>query len=208
VEKRINKSEIKGYLLNFILLSSEEAPDPKKEMIKILINTLRDKVEELEIENEVSTITKVVLKTCNQKIEELSESIKKYCREIEKIDINPEYDALQGLKLDEFFIIKEGGVKVRFESEATGKRKQIMLGVYEWSNLQITEELNEKFIIAFDEPDLHFDYNQISNLLNIFKSFSKKDNVQVLIATHSIKLIDNFPPNQILQFSLNKNDET
>ena len=177
-------------------------------MIKILINTLKEKVEELNIEKEVSKITKVVLNICNQKIEEANVIIKRYCKDIERIEINPEYNALQGLNLNDFSIIKKSGDKVRFESEATGKRKQIMLGIYEWSNLQITEELNENFIIAFDEPDLHFDYFQISNLLSILNDFSRKDNVQVLIATHSIKLIDNFPPNQIINFSLNNNDET
>lgn len=208
IEKRITMKEIKRILPNFILLSSEESPDPKKEMIKILTNTLKEKVEELDIEKEVNKITTVVLDICNQKIEEANDIIKRYCKDIEKIDINPEYNALQGLNLNEFNIMKKSGDKVRFESEATGKRKQIMLGIYEWSNLQITEELNENFVIAFDEPDLHFDYIQISNLLNILNDFSKKDNVQVLIATHSIKLIDNFPPNQIINFNLNNNDET
>ena len=208
VEKQINKNALKDYLPHFILLSSEEAPDPKKEMVKILTNTLKERVEELEIGEEVNTITSVILKTCNQKIEEANETIKKYCKDIERIDITPEYDPLRGLTLDEFNIIKQGGDKVRFEAEATGKRRQIMLGIYEWSTLQITEELNENFIIAFDEPDLHFDYIQISNLLSILKNFSNKDNVQVLMATHSIKLIDNFPPNQILHFYLNKQDIT
>lgn len=208
IEKRIPTKDIKTILPTFILLSSEESPDPKKEMIKILINTLKEKVEDLHIEKEVKRIRTVVLGICNQKIEEANDIIKKYCKDIERIDINPEYNALQGLNLDEFNIIKKSGDKVRFESEATGKRKQIMLGIYEWSNLQITEELNENFVIAFDEPDLHFDYFQISNLLNILNDFSKKDNVQVLIATHSIKLIDNFPPNQIVNFTLNNNDET
>ena len=208
IEKRISIKEIKGFLPKFILLSSEESPDPKKEMIKILTNTLKEKVEELNIEKEVSKITTVVLNICNQKIEEANVIIKRYCKDIERIEINPEYNALQGLNLNDFSIIKKSGDKVRFESEATGKRKQIMLGIYEWSNLQITEELNEDFLIAFDEPDLHFDYFQISNLLNILNDFSKKDNVQVLIATHSIKLIDNFPPNQIINFNLNNNDET
>jgi len=208
IEKRISIKEIKGFLPKFILLSSEESPDPKKEMIKILTNTLKEKVEELNIEKEVSKITTVVLNICNQKIEEANVIIKRYCKDIERIEINPEYNALQGLNLNDFSIIKKSGDKVRFESEATGKRKQIMLGIYEWSNLQITEELNENFLIAFDEPDLHFDYFQISNLLNILNDFSKKDNVQVLIATHSIKLIDNFPPNQIINFNLNNNDET
>jgi len=208
IEKRIPRKEIKKVLPNFILLSSEDSPDPKKEMIKILTNTLKEKVEELDIEKEVNKITTVVLDICNQKIEEANDIIKRYCKDIEKIDINPEYNALQGLNLNEFSIIKKSGDKVRFESEATGKRKQIMLGIYEWSNLQITEELNENFVIAFDEPDLHFDYFQISNLLNILNDFSKKGNVQVLIATHSVKLIDNFPPNQIVNFNLNNNDET
>ncbi|KKN42754.1 hypothetical protein LCGC14_0709970 [marine sediment metagenome] len=208
VEKKIDKNSLRNYLPRYILLSSENSPDPKRKMIEILKSTLKDQVKELNIDNEVNTITNVVIDVCNQKIREANTSIKKYCKDIEKIDINPRYEVLQGLNLDEFNIIKVGGTKVKFESESTGKRKQIMLGLYEWSNLQITEDLSDNFIIAFDEPDLHFDYIQISNLLEILKNFSEKENVQVVVVTHSIKLIDNFPPNHIAHFGLNKNDET
>ncbi len=109
------------------------------------------------------------------------------------------------MNLNDFDIIKKEGDKIKFESEATGKRKQIMLGIYEWSELQITEEIEKNFILAFDEPDLHFDYVQISNLLRILREFSNKKNIQVITVTHSIKLIDNFPPNNIVHFKLIKN---
>ncbi len=208
IEKIIEKKEISKLFPNYIRFSSEGSLDPKREMIKILTKTLKDRVNELKIDKPITKITQIITNVCHEKINEASKLIEKYCKDIQRIEINPTYDALSGLKLEEFNIIKRSGDKVRFESEATGKRKQIMMGLYEWSNLQITENMDSNFLIAFDEPDLHFDYIQITNLLKILKDFSKKSNVQVLIVTHSIKLIDNFKPNQIIHFKFNEKDET
>ncbi len=208
VQIKIPNKELMKILPKYIYFSSESPLDPKKEMVDILKTTLRDQIQELNLDKPVQKIKTKVIDVCNQKISDANNSIKKYCTEIEKIKVLPDYDVLGGLVLGDFNIIKKGGNTVPFDSEATGIKKQIMLGLYEWLNLQITEGNNNTFIFAFDEPDLHFDYIQISNLLSIFHEFSKKDNIQVLIATHSLKLIDNFPPNKIIHFMLNDNKET
>lgn len=205
IQKIITKSDLEPFLPKYILFSSETAFDPKVKIIEILRETLKKKIPDLDISNEVNKITKVILKICNEKIKEASDLIGKYCNDISSINAIPTYDPLKGLNLNDFDIIKKEGDKIKFESEATGKRKQIMLGIYEWSELQITEEIEKNFILAFDEPDLHFDYVQISNLLRILREFSNKKNIQVITVTHSIKLIDNFPPNNIVHFKLIKN---
>jgi len=207
IEKRLRNDDINKLFPEFILFSSEKSEDPKNKMIEILRNTLKEQIKDLNLKNEIETITNVIQDVCIEKINEADKILKKYCPSIEKINVNPEYDPIRGLILTDFDIIKKGNIKVKFESEATGRRRQIMLGLYEWSNLQITNEIKKNFIFAFDEPDLHFDYFQISNLLRILKEFSEKDNVQVLIATHSLKIIETFPPNNIIHYKL-LNDET
>jgi len=207
IEKEIHYKSLEEFFPKYILFRSEEAFEPDRKITEILKISLKEKIHHLNLEDSVNKIKSSIESVFDEKINEIKKLIQKYCPDITDIKSIPDFDILGGFRIASFQLIKNNK-RINYEVEATGTKKQIMLGIYEWSNIEISKKLEKDFIIAFDEPDIHFDYHKITYLLNILKEFAKNDNMTVIIATHSLKLIDNFPPNQIIHFKLDKNKNT
>ena len=203
----IKYHEIEQFLPNIILFSSEKSLDPLNEIQRLVKQSVNNYVEKDQTWKKTrDTLVNEVKKVSMKEIKKIKVSLQKYNPELDDIQIEPQLDIIKGLDLSYLRISKSTGNPIEFMNESTGKRKQIMLGLFEYTTLML-EKSQKSNIIMFDEPDLHMDYNQIFTLLNIFKKLGENPQNSVIVATHSLKLIESVSPYQIFHFE-EKNQST
>jgi predicted ATP-dependent endonuclease of OLD family len=72
------------------------------------------------------------------------------------------------------------------------RRRKLLLALQEWQleSLRSSEE-PASLVLLYDEPDTHFDYEAQRKLFDILHELSEEDgDVQVIVASHSLNLID------------------
>jgi putative ATP-dependent endonuclease of the OLD family len=203
-EVDINFNTIAPYLPIFQYYGSHDYGNPEALVRRTLENIYSsyfyNESGELKIKS-IQGIKDKVLSQLNKTIEEkLLDKIQKYNPKIVNIqgrlDINFSKGLdFQGIELDE----GQGYKLISYKGE--GSKKRLFLSILEWDKeVQIGMTDSRAIIRAYDEPDsnLHYEaqrkmFYAISDLAN-----NPKSNVQSIIATHSIAMIDRAPSNSVI----------
>lgn len=203
-ETVINFNTIFPYLPIFQYYGSHDYGNPqalvKRTLDNIYSSHFYDDSGELKI-NSIQGIKNKVLSKLNKAIEEkLLRKIQKYNPKI--INIQGRFDIdfsrgldFQGIELDE----GQGYKLISYKGE--GSKKRLFLSILEWDKeVQIGMTDSRAIIRAYDEPDsnLHYEaqrkmFYAISDLAN-----DPRSNIQSIIATHSIAMIDRAPSSSII----------
>ncbi|MBW3664581.1 MAG: AAA family ATPase [Actinobacteria bacterium] len=84
----------------------------------------------------------------------------------------------------------QAGIDVPLEYSGAGRRRRMTLAVWEWTRDLLADPGERAVVIAYDEPDTHLDYANQRDLVELIRDQSTRDSVRVLVATHSLNLID------------------
>jgi AAA15 family ATPase/GTPase len=95
-------------------------------------------------------------------------------------------DGTVHIENDVFFILKHNGQKVSFSLEAEGFKKLGLL----WQ-LLMNENLTEKTVLLWDEPDANLNPKLISNTVETILELSRHG-MQIFLATHDYNLVKYF----------------
>lgn len=148
-----------------------------------------------------------MLKTIQNKskehIKELGDIFKSYDHTAEELDVNVDVDIIKGLNVLDFVIRKKthNGTTAPIPLSHLGgaKRKKLQLALLEWQRKVLEgQKQTAPLILLYDEPDVHFDYDAQRRLLDVLKRIAKQPNLQVIVVTHSLVLIDRVDLKQIL----------
>jgi hypothetical protein len=131
----------------------------------------------------------------------LTPFVKKYYSEIEEARIDPVFNIQSGLVPVPLKLSKAGGGPIELEKKGEGKRRQVALGIYEWTTESLKGGVEEDVLLILDEPDTHMDYHSQRRLFDIIQNYVETD-MQVVICTHSLHLINRMPIEKIHHFRL------
>ncbi|EMD22685.1 hypothetical protein B0293_41965 [Amycolatopsis azurea DSM 43854] len=135
----------------------------------------------------------------------LCDHIAQRCPDLTDIKVEPEIQLHHGLRRTELRFSRGSGGQVDLNRSGLGSGRRVSLAVWEWTTLQLeeqnaTEALPEEHgesapspvqtIIVYDEPDTHLDYANQRRVMDLIRDQCAIDNVHVIVATHSMNLID------------------
>ena len=206
-EVEINFSEIERLLPSFQYYGSHIYGNPQ-----LLIKKTLDNIYTSHFYDEAGNLKLVSLKKMQEKIfRDLNNNIKKnllskikfYNNTVKKFQARLEVDFSKGLDFQGLEFDDGTGFKL-IEQKGEGSKKRLFLSILEWDKDVQFSLSKSKFIIrAYDEPDINLHYDAQRKIFNAIKDVSNNinSNIQSIIATHSVAMIDKANSNSIIHVS-------
>ncbi|MEU3297138.1 AAA family ATPase [Streptomyces longwoodensis] len=149
----------------------------------------------------------------------LCDHIQTRCPDLKKVSVEPDVSFQQGFKAAPLRIARRAGEAVGLDRTGLGSNRRISLAVWEWNNELLAEEEDTaptasacegeapepppvQTIVVYDEPDTHLDYTHQRKIMQLIRSQSAIRNVSVLVATHSMNLIDGVDISDVVHLKL------
>lgn len=135
----------------------------------------------------------------------LCDHIKHRCPDLADIAIDPEISFRQGFQRANLRVTRSTGGPVDLTRAGQGSSQRISLAIWEWTSELLTPENAKEAtagndgerepspvqtIVVYDEPDTHLDYRYQRRVMDLIREQSAIPNVNVVVATHSMNLID------------------
>ncbi|UGQ10457.1 AAA family ATPase [Yinghuangia sp. ASG 101] len=165
-----------------------------------------------EIEDEVQDLLRVDAKS-------LVDHIRSRCPDLAHVEVNPDVSFKSGLVGTPIRIAKVSGEPVGLDRSGLGSSRRVLLAVWEWNNELLVDDgavqpnvddLSEadapeppvQTIVVYDEPDTHLDYGHQRKIMRLIRDQSSVPNVRVVVATHSMNLIDGVDIDDVVHLKL------
>ncbi|MFJ4031547.1 ATP-dependent nuclease [Streptomyces griseoluteus] len=172
-------------------------------------DTLQGRVREIETE---------ITQRLEKEADSLCRHIRQHCREFVGVQVRPEVSFKGGFKRAPLEVSKADGEPVDLTRSGQGSNRRIALAVWEWtSNLLENSELATgqgsdaeptQTIVVYDEPDTHLDYRHQRTVMDIIRKQCALPHVSVVVATHSMNLIDGVDIADVVHLRLGDNGRT
>lgn len=147
-------------------------------------------------------------KKMREEIEKLESSIKQYNRRIRDLGYEPRFDFTNSVQTGNLRVDTGRGLHVLAKTGA-GTRRRMFLGILDWDRqVALTEaktgENLPTVIRGYDEPDTNLHYEAQRRMYAAIEEIvqAENSNVQALVCTHSLTMIDRAPAQTIRLFSL------
>ncbi|WP_433315600.1 AAA family ATPase [Micromonospora chersina] len=162
---------------------------------------------------------------------ELCEHIKQRCPDLVHVEVLPTVSFSSGFKSAKLRLARTDGEAVAVDAAGAGRARRISLAVWEWAseilrneaaapastlgaepspspdhvqgeNSDTPDETNSDVVIAYDEPDTHLDYFHQRRVMQLIREQCALPQVRMIIATHSMNLIDGVDISSIVHLTL------
>lgn len=183
------------------VFSSSQTVDPEHVINDALRILCKQEIASDRYRGEIKAIEEGITESLRQKLQELTPFVKKYYSEIEEARIDPVFNIQSGLVHVPLKLSKAGGGPIELQKKGEGKRRQVALGIYEWTTELLKDGVDQDVLLILDEPDTHMDYHSQRKLFDIIQGYVQTD-MQVIICTHSLNLINRMPVDKIHHFRL------
>jgi putative ATP-dependent endonuclease of OLD family len=121
---------------------------------------------------------------------EICEHITARCSDIGQVSVAPEVSFSGGLKSTAVHVVAREGEQVGLPEAGSGRARRVAMAVWEYINGLLAADDAEDVVLLFDEPDTHLDYRHQRELMKLLREQCALPNVRMLVATHSMNLID------------------
>ncbi len=104
------------------------------------------------------------------------------------VTIIPAVSFSSGLRQTQISITNPAGEAVHLGEAGAGRARRVSLAVWEFTAGLL--ESADDVVILYDEPDTHLDYAHQRNFMRLIDRQARLGHVRMLVATHSMNLID------------------
>ena len=176
----------------FLHFASTEAPDPEQEVKSWLSEVYEQVVADEGVAGPVGDIEREVQQRLGEKATALRDHIRARCQDHSDLEVVPTVSFRGGFTVELHHAGAPAGGGLRLRKAGAGSKRRVTLAVWEWVSDLLTDRDpgDRSLVIAYDEPDTHLDYLRQRDLIDLIKSQADLDSVQVVVATHSLNLID------------------
>ena len=150
---------------------------------------------ELALKSQYQTLKDTISTEMNNQVkEELLKQVKTYVKGASSVEGDFDIDFTRGLQFSGLKIGINGGEPKLLSQYGEGTRKRAFLSILEW-DADVAKELQGRDIIkAYDEPDANLHYAAQRDLYTVIEKSSKENtNIQNILCTHSLSMIDRAP---------------
>lgn len=196
-------------LPRFLLFSSTEEPEPEREIQLALREAFGRLLDDPTRLGPVRRVEQELRSELATGAEDLRQLIVKRCPEVGEVVIEPEVSFREGLANVLVYRITDDGRKVGLRQSGAGRRRQVNLAIWEWTRRLLDAETEPAdIVIAYDEPDTHLDYHHQRELMELIRDQSSSKGVSMVVATHSLNLIDKVSIEHIVHLQLDNHERT
>lgn len=190
-----------------IRFSSTQEPNPEQEIINALKEAYSRALEDPAITAPVRAAEKQVRERVEAEAEDLRKHIVERCPELAEFGVQPSVSFREGFTGVSLNTARTGESHVGLTSSGAGTRRRVTLAIWEWTKglLEKQDADERSVVLAYDEPDTHLDYGHQRDLVDLFRAQSEMKGVSVIVATHSLNLIDKVAIEDIVHVQLVKN---
>jgi putative ATP-dependent endonuclease of OLD family len=166
-----------------------------------------------ELEDEVKEKLRVDAKS-------LCDHIQTRCPDLKEVSVDPEVSFGQGFRAASLRVARTPGESMGLERSGLGRNRRVSLAIWEWTSELLADEEsgartttgNEQqeppeppvlqSIVVYDEPDTHLDYHHQRRIMQLIRAQSALPHVSVMVATHSMNLIDGVDISDVVHLKL------
>jgi putative ATP-dependent endonuclease of the OLD family len=196
-------SELPKRLPRFVGFSSTEEPDPEQQIRSALKVAFDHALDDHSLTGPVREAENRVRQRLSEEASDLCDHIQERCPELSKITVVPDVAFSEGFRSVEIQADRGSTVGVALNRSGAGRRRRINLAVWEWTEKLLEESGDERaVVIAYDEPDTHLDYGHQRKLVNLIQSQCQRGSTRMIIATHSLNLIDRVEISDVVHLRL------
>lgn len=197
-------SDLITRLPHMMLFSSTDEPDPEGQIRSALKTAFRDLLDDPSLIGPVRDVESAVQGRLAEKADELCAHVADRCPELESIAVKPEVTFTEGFRNVEVLASREGGVEIPLNRSGAGRRRRVNLAIWEWTGnlIDVKGPEDRAVVIAYDEPDTHLDYAHQRELVELIQQQCAKAGVHMVVATHSLNLIDRVDMENVVHLRL------
>ncbi|MGI5216785.1 ATP-dependent nuclease [Nocardia sp. CA-290969] len=130
----------------------------------------------------------------------LADHIVERCNDIATVTVQPDVIFTPALRSTALRLERASGEQVRLDHSGRGSARRISMAVWEGTSDLLTGPVDNEegpdvkpqvqLIVAYDEPDTHLDYHFQREVMEIIRRQGVAKHINVVVATHSMNLID------------------
>jgi putative ATP-dependent endonuclease of the OLD family len=184
-------------LPDFLLFYSTAEPDPRAEAQEALSASFDRHIADPELAGQMKKVELQLTERLTADAEKLRDHIRSRCPGLNDVVVQPRVSMRQGFTGVDLKASRITGEDVDLHSSGAGRRRLVTLAIWEWVKELLREgkngdekETDKSLVVAYDEPDTHLDYSHQRELMDLFRAQCEVDGVRMIVATHSLNLID------------------
>jgi len=187
-----------------LLFFSGEDESPDRAVHTALAECYRTHLRNDDLQGRLQELEAEVTERVQNDAKSLCDHIMDHCPDLVEVSVQPEISFQQGFKRTHLHIARTKGELVDLTRAGRGSSRRIALAIWEWTSNILEENQTTassgqsssdgepplQTIVVYDEPDTHLDYHHQRTVMDIIRRQCSIENVKVLVATHSMNLID------------------
>ncbi|GAA2357103.1 MULTISPECIES: ATP-dependent nuclease [Streptomyces] len=183
-----------------------KSADPDGSVRAALMGRYQTHMSDPTLQGQLHSIEDGVKERLREDAQSLCKHIRTRCDDLTDVRVEPEVSFSHGLRSTPLRIARAKGETVGLDRSGLGSARRISLAIWEWnSQLLAHDELRDsnsereaiedvpppvQTIVIYDEPDTHLDYGHQRKIMQLIHDQSALSHVNVIVATHSMNLID------------------
>jgi hypothetical protein len=171
--------------------ASTTEPDPEADAARALRSAFDSAVKDEDRVGRLRDLEDEVTAELVAEASALAAHVRQRCPDLTDLEISPKVSFSEGFRGVTFRASADGGEAVTLGGAGAGRKRRITLAVWEWTTqLLDAGAFASGVVVAYDEPDTHLDYRHQRQLMDLIHDQCERPHVQMLVATHSMNLID------------------
>ena len=195
--------DIEAHLPKFFCTSSADYKSPdvviQKTLQEVVDLTLRPPVGDQRSEiSQLEPVRQIIQRALDAKIEIIEQKVRASLPDLRALKVEPTIEFSRSVTSTSLQVDTGEGFRT-IEALGEGNKKKLWMGLLEWQRASVEAEGELNAIRAYDEPDvnLHFEAQRKLYSSIVAPANAPNSRAQVIIATHSVQLIDRAPVQSI-----------
>lgn len=185
-----------------LVFDSENATSAEDSIRKTLTATYSGHLHSDDLSGQIRDIEEKLDSLLQKDVDSLLEHIKSRCPDVGVVTIQPNASLDAGVRNANITVEPRPGEEVRLSEAGAGRARRVALAVWEASSQLAAVESD--LVLLYDEPDTHLDYQHQRDLMRIVLEQAEAPRTSVIVATHSMNLIDGVDISDVIHFRLDK----
>ncbi|MFE1996398.1 ATP-dependent nuclease [Streptomyces parvulus] len=204
-----------------------KAAHPDAEIKTALSGRFKQYMEDPELRGKLSELEDQVKDRLRTEAKSLCDHIQLRCPDLTDVYVEPDISFEHGFRGAPLRVARTAGESVALDRSGLGRSRRVALAVWEWTSELLAEEEAEEparavaeetkegsdgeaqppvvqTIVIYDEPDTHLDYHHQRRVMQLIQDQSAFAHVGVIVATHSLNLIDGVEISDVVHLKLDQ----
>jgi energy-coupling factor transporter ATP-binding protein EcfA2 len=187
-------------LPSLLIFSSENAADADESIRRLLSATYKSHLQHESIAGRVQEIEQQLDELLAGDVKAIIEHVQDRCADVGSISIQPNSSLSAGVRDALITVSNSAGQEIRLAEAGAGRSRRISLAVWEAAGDLLNGQGDA--VVIYDEPDTHLDYHHQRDLMKVILEQASLPDTKVIVATHSMNLIDGVDIADVLHFTL------